>query len=61
MVLSSWVHTQVRDLLSETCTVVPNDTREEPLAKPLYSIFPAGLAAGNPAAQFHAFLRAAKA
>ena len=35
--------------------------KEVPLAKPLYSIFPAGLAAGNPASQFDAFLRAAKA
>ena len=33
---------------------------ETPLAKPLFSIFPAGLSTTSPAAQFHAFLRDAK-
>lgn len=33
---------------------------ETPLAKPLFSIFPTGLSASSPAAQFHAFLRDAK-
>ena len=28
-----------------------------PLAKPLFSIFPAGLSTASPAAQFHAFLQ----
>jgi DNA-binding transcriptional LysR family regulator len=31
-----------------------------PLAKPLFSIFPEGLSASSPAAQFHAFLQNAK-
>jgi DNA-binding transcriptional LysR family regulator len=31
-----------------------------PLAKPLFSIFPAGLSITSPAAQFHAFLQDAK-
>jgi DNA-binding transcriptional LysR family regulator len=30
------------------------------LAKPLFSIFPAGLSTTSPAAQFHAFLQHAK-
>ena len=34
---------------------------ETPLAKPLFSIFPAGLATTSPAAQFHAFLQDDKA
>jgi DNA-binding transcriptional LysR family regulator len=33
---------------------------ETPLAKPLFSIFPAGLSTSSPAAQFHAFLQDAK-
>jgi DNA-binding transcriptional LysR family regulator len=33
---------------------------ETPLAKPLFSIFPAGLSTTSPAAQFHAFLQDAK-
>lgn len=33
---------------------------ETSLAKPLYSIFPAGLSIANPAAQFHAFLQGAQ-
>lgn len=33
---------------------------DTPLAKPLFSIFPAGLSTTNPAAQFHAFLQGAK-
>jgi DNA-binding transcriptional LysR family regulator len=33
---------------------------ETPLAKPLFSIFPAGLSITSPAAQFHAFLQDAK-
>lgn len=33
---------------------------ETPIAKPLFSIFPAGLSATSPAAQFHAFLRDAE-
>jgi phosphonate dehydrogenase len=28
VVISCWVHPEVRDLLAEACTVVPNDTRE---------------------------------
>ena len=35
--------------------------RETPLAKPLYSIVPAGLSAGSAALQFNAFLRDARA
>ena len=33
---------------------------DTPLAKPLFSIFPAGLSSTSPAAQFHAFLQDAK-
>lgn len=33
---------------------------ETPLAKPLFSIFPAGLSTTSPAAQFHAFLQGAR-
>jgi DNA-binding transcriptional LysR family regulator len=33
---------------------------ETPLAKPLFSVFPAGISTTSPAAQFHAFLQDAK-
>jgi DNA-binding transcriptional LysR family regulator len=36
------------------------DIAKTPLTKPLFSIFPAGLAMTSPAAQFHASLRVAK-
>jgi DNA-binding transcriptional LysR family regulator len=57
--ISMTLETAVRDEVSAGTLRVLHIAKT-PLAKPLFSIFPAGLSASSPAAQFHTFLQEAK-